>query len=159
MKTKSQLLLFLISHLFFGNLFAQRNTVSTGGDASGSGGTVSYSVGQIDYSSTSGSSGTIHQGVQQPLEFFNLSIKENSFDFAVLIYPNPVVAELHVDLAGISLDFLSFNLTDASGKMIENQAILHEKFTLNMTELSRANYFLNFIKNGKVVGSYQLIKN
>jgi hypothetical protein len=159
MKTKNQFLLFLLSLFFSGGLVAQHNTVATGGEASGSGGTVSYTVGQIDYSSPTGSSGNINQGVQQPLEFFNLSVSENQLDFAVLLYPNPVVAELHVDLSGISLDQLSFTLTDATGRLIQAEAIQKDQITINMVELSRANYFLNFSQKGKIVSSYQIIKN
>lgn len=159
MKTKRKFLLFLLPLLFGGNLIAQSNTVASGGEASGSGGTVSYTVGQIDYSSQSGSSGTIHQGVQQPLEFFNLSVSENHLDFAVLLFPNPVVAELHVNLSGVNLDLLQYNLTDAAGKLIFSQKIEKEQIDINMSELSRANYFLNFVQNGKIVSSYQIIKN
>ena len=47
-------------------LLAQQNSVSAGGDVSGSGGTVSFSVGQIDYLSITGAGGSVAQGVQQP---------------------------------------------------------------------------------------------
>jgi hypothetical protein len=159
MKTKSQFLLFLLSLFFSGGLTAQQNTVATGSEASGSGGTVSYTVGQIDYTSQSGSSGTIHQGVQQPLEFFNLSVKENQLDFSVNIYPNPVIAELQIDLSEASLDKLTYSLTDATGKLIQSETISTDKLTINMVELSRANYFLNFTKEGQIVSSYKIIKN
>ncbi|MFA7272400.1 MAG: T9SS type A sorting domain-containing protein [Crocinitomicaceae bacterium] len=159
MRTKSQILLVFLPLLFGGNLIAQSNTVSAGGEASGGGGTVSFTVGQIDYTSQSGSSGSVHQGVQQPLEFFNLTIAENELDFTVQLFPNPVVAQLHVDLSGASLDRLSYNLTDATGRLVAAQKIETEQINIDMTELSRANYFLNFTKNGKIVGSYQIIKN
>lgn len=159
METKSKFLLFLLSFFFGGNLIAQSNTVSTGGEASGSGGTVSYSVGQIDYSSQSGSSGTVHQGLQQPLEFFNLSVHENQMDFAVRLFPNPVIAELHIDLSEVNLDLLNYTLTDASGRLIDTQKIETDHIDINMSNLNRANYFLNFIKNGKIMSSYQIVKN
>lgn len=44
---------------------AQRNTMSAGGDAIGSGGSISFSVGQIDFQYASGSGGNITLGVQQ----------------------------------------------------------------------------------------------
>lgn len=159
MKTKKQLFLFLLSFLFGGNFMAQQNTVGAGGEATGSGGTVSFSVGQIDFSSQSGTSGSITQGVQQPLEFFNVGIAEQKADFTVLMYPNPVVAELHVDLQNVSLEKLTYVLTDVTGKIIETKNIDQEQLTITMVELSRANYFLNFIREGEIVGSYQIVKN
>ena len=113
---------------------AQQNTVGAGGEATGSGGTFSFSVGQIDFSSQSGTTGSITQGVQQPLEFFNVGIAEQKTDFTVLMYPNPVVAELHVDLQNVSLEKLTYVLTDVTGKIIETKNIHSElirKINLN----------------------------
>ena len=47
---------------------AQQATTATGGNASGSGGTVAYSVGQIFYTTNTGTTGSEAQGVQQPYE-------------------------------------------------------------------------------------------
>lgn len=44
---------------------AQNGTVASGGNATGSGGSVSYSVGQVFYTTNSGSNGKVSQGVQQ----------------------------------------------------------------------------------------------
>ena len=56
------------------NSFAQKNTISAGGLATGAGGTVSYSIGQIDYISATGTGGTANQGLQQPLRV-NVNLK------------------------------------------------------------------------------------
>ncbi len=158
MNPKRIILAFSFSIAFGGSLFSQQNTLATGGEATGPGGAVSFSVGQIDYTSQSGTSGSINQGVQQPLEFFNVGVDDKTNTFAFLIYPNPVVAELNVELKDISLNQLSFVLTDVSGKIIETFAITQNKFTINMVDLNHANYFLNFVKQGTVVGSYQIVK-
>ncbi|MEI6575396.1 MAG: dockerin type I domain-containing protein [Bacteroidota bacterium] len=47
-------------------LWAQQGFVATGGDATGSGGNVSFSIGQVDYLSGAGSSGSVNQGLQHP---------------------------------------------------------------------------------------------
>ncbi len=53
--------------LFAGfTIHAQQATTATGGDASGSGGTVASSVGQIVYTTNTGTTGSVVQGVQQP---------------------------------------------------------------------------------------------
>ena len=49
----------------FGTAQAQQSVNTTGGNASGSGGSVSYSVGQVVYTYHSSSSGQMNQGVQQ----------------------------------------------------------------------------------------------
>ena len=50
------------------SLSAQSALVGTGGEANGSGGSVSYSVGQIAVQSNSEGSTSISEGVQQPYE-------------------------------------------------------------------------------------------
>ena len=49
-------------------LQAQESVNATGGNASGSGGSASYSVGQVVYTNNTGTSGSVAQGVQQPFE-------------------------------------------------------------------------------------------
>ncbi len=159
MKTKKQFMLFLFAFFFGSSLWAQENTAATGGEATGTGGTVSFTVGQIDYSAQSGTNGSVSQGVQQPLEFFNVGIEENVKNFSVLLFPNPTVAELHVDLKKVSLDQLNYILTDASGKQVQTSEVSSAELTINMVDYNRGNYFLNFVQNGKVVGSYKVIKN
>lgn len=47
------------------SLHAQESVNTTGGNASGSGGSASYSVGQVVYTSNTETSGSVAQGVLQ----------------------------------------------------------------------------------------------
>jgi hypothetical protein len=49
-------------------LQAQEDIPATGGDASGSGGLVSYSIGQVVYITNTGTNSSEAQGVQQPYD-------------------------------------------------------------------------------------------
>jgi len=51
-----------------------------GGEATGAGGTVSFSVGQVVYSFNQGIGGRENQGVQQPFEFVSLPVRLVYFD-------------------------------------------------------------------------------
>jgi len=64
-KMKVKLCILLLSGLGLTGLYAQEAVVAGGGNASGSGGTVSYSAGQLVYSSSGGSNGSVVAGVQQ----------------------------------------------------------------------------------------------
>ncbi|WP_052172358.1 T9SS type A sorting domain-containing protein [Psychroserpens jangbogonensis] len=48
------------------SIFSQESINASGSEATGSGGAVSYSVGQVFYSTQTGSNGTLSEGVQQP---------------------------------------------------------------------------------------------
>jgi hypothetical protein len=54
--------------LGLGGLHAQESPTSTGGDATGAGGSSSYSVGQVVYTTATGINGSVAQGVQQAYE-------------------------------------------------------------------------------------------
>ncbi|MFN6039024.1 MAG: SprB repeat-containing protein, partial [Bacteroidota bacterium] len=68
----------LFLHLFlFGlinSVFSQQNTLSSGGNGSNASGSISISVGQIDFLNVSNANGNMQQGVQQPVSTCNVSI-------------------------------------------------------------------------------------
>jgi hypothetical protein len=69
---KLNLLLFLLFGFLIPKAHSQSAIVVAGGDATGTGGKVSYSVGQIAFTYASGTNGSVTQGVQQPFEISNL---------------------------------------------------------------------------------------
>ncbi len=72
MKThlKTFLCLLVVITLGISSLLAQQTIPASGGDATGSGGSVSYSVGQVFYHTHSAAAGSVAEGVQQPFEIF-----------------------------------------------------------------------------------------
>jgi len=55
----------LLLFLFTSGAFAQQGTVAAGGEATGTGGSMSYSIGQVDYLMYSSSHGSLSLGLQQ----------------------------------------------------------------------------------------------
>ena len=49
-------------------LHAQETVPATGGDATRAGGSSSYTLGQVVYTTNTGTNGSVAQGVQQPYE-------------------------------------------------------------------------------------------
>ena len=74
-------------------LQAQKAIVISGGNASGSGGTSSYTVGQVFYHTLAGTNGSVSQGVQQPFEISVVTGIEEAMAIQLMIsaYPNPTV--------------------------------------------------------------------
>ena len=82
LKTKKYFFLSLFG-LFLATTWAQELSVSSSGEGVGSGGGVSYSVGQTFYIVNTGSTGSESQGMQQPYEIsvvFSLNEVSNSSD-------------------------------------------------------------------------------
>ena len=139
---------------------AQQATTATGGNASGSGGTVAYSVGQIVYTTHTGATGSVAQGVQQPYEIsIVLGIDNHSTNLGLSAYPNPTTNYLTLNVGNFELSTLNFQLYDISGKLIESRKIISSAEIIAMENLPSANYFLKVTNNNKEVKTFKIIKN
>lgn len=135
--------------------YGQQNTVASGGDASGTGGSSSYSVGQIDYQSNSGSGGSSNEGVQQPYEFFQeVGLEEHNFVSS--IFPNPTS-----DLILISFNYMaprSIHVYDAAGKLIENVDTDMDSIEVDMSEYATGSYLVKIYEQ-QTLNTIKIIKN
>lgn len=139
---------------------AQQATTATGGNASGSGGTVTYAVGQIVYATNTGTTGSVAQGVQQPYEIsIVLGIDNHSINLELTAYPNPTNNYLTLNVGNTALSTLNFQLHDISGKLIESRKIISSSETIGMENLPTATYFLKVTNNNKEVKTFKIIKN
>ncbi len=139
---------------------AQQALPATGGNASGSGGTVAYSVGQVVYTTSTGSNGSVAEGVQQPYEIsIVLGIEDNQISLNIQAYPNPTTDYLTLNIGNNELSALNFQLFDISGKLIENKKITSATETIRMENLPTATYFLKVTNNNKEVKTFKIIKN
>ena len=86
---KVKLTALLLLGIGFNQVYAQQATTASGGDASGSGGSVVYSVGQIVYTTNTGTTGSVLQGVQQPYETSISGLNETGINLNLSAYPNP----------------------------------------------------------------------
>ncbi|OFZ21296.1 MAG: hypothetical protein A3D92_14225 [Bacteroidetes bacterium RIFCSPHIGHO2_02_FULL_44_7] len=138
---------------------AQQNTVASGGDASGSGGSVSYSIGQIDYITESGSGGSATQGVQQPYEIF-VGFEELTVDLQANLFPNPAALSVQLQF-GNWTDFESprFEMTDDRGRLLFSGEIVSAETSISLAELPNAPYFVRLIANETLVKNFKLVKN
>jgi hypothetical protein len=137
---------------------AQSNTMSTGGECTGAGGSASYSVGQIDYIAIDVAAGSAYQGVQQPYELFSLSTVDENSDFTLVLGPNPTIDELTL-LASSTLPLNSYYvLFDEAGKTLMSQPILTESSTIKLDSYASGNYFLHVISNEKNINTFKIIK-
>ena len=139
---------------------AQQATTATGGNASGSGGTVAYSVGQIFYTTNTGTTGSEAQGVQQPYEIsIVLGIDNHSINLELSAYPNPTTNNLTLNVGKAELSTLNFQLYDISGKLIEIRKIISSTETIGMANLPSTTYFLKVSNNNNEVKTFKIIKN
>ena len=160
---KIKLSALLLLGIGFNQGYAQQATTASGGDASGSGGSVAYSVGQIVYTTNTNSSGSVAQGVQQSYEISaTTGLSETGINLNLSAFPNPTTNYLILEIGAStspSNQIMSYELYDISGKLLENNAIVANSTTIKMEQLATATYFLKITENNKEVKTFKIIKN
>jgi hypothetical protein len=144
------------------SLNAQETILASGSDASGSGGSSSYSVGQVIYTINTGTPGSVAHGVQQPYEISDVStgIEEaKGMDLLLSVYPNPATEYLILKVDNIDLSALSFQLFDITGKLLQNKRITSNETIIDMNILVPSTYFLKVIQSNEAVKTFKIIKN
>jgi len=143
--------------LGLGGLHAQESPTATGGEATGTGGTASYSVGQVVYTTNTGSNGSVAQGVQQPYEISTtVGINETSINLELSVYPNPTTN--YLTLKTDNNENLSYQLYDIQGKVIENKKVNSNATNISLEGQPTATYFLNVVKNNQIVKTFKIVK-
>lgn len=154
------ILISVILILGYGELKAQEATLASGGDAAGSGGSSSYSVGQLLYATHTGSNGSMAHGVQQAFEvsvIIGIAFTEITLD--IKAYPNPVSHFLILNIGNYNQEQLRYQLYDMQGKLLDDKLLSSQKETIVMDGLPRASYFLKVTHNTKIVKTFKIIKN
>jgi len=141
-------------------LHAQEVVPASGGQATGIGGTVSYSVGQVVYNDQTGTNGTELQGVQQPYEIMvSLGVKEHNFNLELLVFPNPAINSVNIKFNKNMVDRMSYQLYDMQGRLLKKQKLTALNTLLKLEHLPSATYFIRVMNNQKTVKTFKIIKS
>jgi hypothetical protein len=138
-------------------LIAQQGTVATGGDASGSSGSIAYSIGQIDYTAVSNSSGSFNAGIQQPYEVFVSSVDEHYAQIEMSLFPNPATHFLNLKMDELIPNF-HYQIISLDGRILNDVQIIQELTQIDMQSLPSATYILNILDDNKTVKTFKVIK-
>ena len=139
---------------------AQENSVTSGGDASGAGGTVTFSIGQVFYGNTVDFDGnSINEGVQQPyvVEVVTSIQTEN---IEIELFPNPTTDLAYLKFkSGRTISDLTYSLTDIHSRIISNKTTLSENNEIDLSALANGVYLLNVRDEKQTIKSFRIIKN
>jgi len=160
-KQKSFFLILFLCGFCLTLTHAQANLSTIGGEVSGSGGSVSYSIGQVVYTTITGTNGSVAQGVQQPYEISVLTGLEEAIgiNLSLLAYPNPTTDYLTLEVKEFELSNLHFQLYDMNGKLLQSEIISANQTNIVVSNLAPASYFLKVIQGNKEVKTFKIIKN
>ena len=160
MKRHTLVLVFFLSGTALSGIWAQDAVLSSGGDATASPGSVSYSIGQVAYTSQSSQTGVVNAGVQQPVKAIMVGNEEPLPDVSIGIYPNPTKDNLIIGLSGEDLapGQLSFSFYDLYGKLLLQERIAGSSVTVQLEGYTHGMYLLKVSHNNDVIKTFKVIK-
>ena len=143
---------------------AQMDVVVSGGEASGSGGTSSYSVGQVNYINIPAEAGFISLGVQQPNLFLTVDTDEPEINVSASAFPNPahhtVNLELDIEQQNVfATKELHYELYDTEGKILMRQKIVSPLTSIPIDALGNALYFLRVTRDHHEIKTFKIFKS
>ena len=143
-------------------MFAQSAIVPVGGTASGSGGSATYTVGQIAVQRASNGSYFIIEGVQQPYEIQVVGINEYpGIALQAIVYPNPTqhFVQLRITNYEIPVEGLTAQLFDANGKFLHEYRITDMETKMDLEIYPTATYQLRVMNGNHLLKTFKVVKH
>jgi hypothetical protein len=140
-------------------VYSQEAISFSAGEAAGAGGSISYTVGQVFYTTYTTTVGSVSQGVQQAFEFQTLSNPAfTSVNLAAVTYPNPTKDFIILKITDITLHNLRYTLFDINGKAIASGSITESNTQVQLKYLSIGAYVLKVSQKNKSLKTFKILK-
>lgn len=163
MKTTAPVLVAIIGLFQLSTIVnAQEVITASGGNAEGTAGSVSYTIGQTAFNYFEYTSGSVSEGVQQPYEIFLATgineATEISLDYKV--YPNPVQQHLQLQTQGFESQKLRWGIYSLTGKLIKAGKVSSSLSTIPVDALKPGSYLFSVFDTKKsAIKTFKIIKN
>lgn len=144
------------------SMFAQSAVVTAGGTANGSGGSATYTVGQIADQRVEGSGKYIIEGVQQPYEIQTVGIDNYpNITLNAVVYPNPTIDKVVLSISNFDIPSsgLTMQLFDFNGKQLKTMLIKEAQTEIDFSSYAAATYQLRVVNGKKVMKTFKVVKN
>jgi len=160
-KNKSRPLAILATGLLWvGCIQAQESVNASGSNATGTGGSSAYSIGQVAYSTNPGVTGSVAQGVQHAYEIFVVGIKETEWAITLTVFPNPTAHNVMLQIGEYYDEQLCYQLFDMQGKLLKRAQIADKLTQINAESLPPSTYLIRVLnQENQLIQSFKIIKN
>lgn len=156
---KLKLAVFFLLSMPFAFLQAQHAVVASGGDGMGAGGSFTFSVGQVFYTTATHATGSATAGVQQAYEVYLLKTNEIKMpEVWVNIFPNPTSNFISIESIENMAGKLSFTLIDMQGKELLSAEPIGKSIQIQMEAYAAGTYMLNLRHQNGAIKSYKIVK-
>ncbi|MBK9388941.1 MAG: T9SS type A sorting domain-containing protein [Bacteroidetes bacterium] len=132
---------------------------SGGGNATGSGGSAGFTIGQVILSSGTDEAKTISQGFQQPYEILVVGIRELTIEkLDCSLYPNPATDYIRLKVEAYEGGDLYYKLFDMGGLILINSRLEGNEVMIPMQSQKPGTYLLKLSDGKQDLKIFKIIK-
>jgi hypothetical protein len=155
---------FLIGFCLLGwgipNLWAQQGTIAAGGIANGTGGNVSYSVGQVDYLNVvTENNGSVFQGLQLAYEIYVTGVGLETISLQCSVYPNPTSDNLTLQVLDADTKNMIYRLYNMDGRLLKVDPLEGSTTSVGLGSYTSGVYILVVLENNRELKKFKIVKN
>lgn len=160
MENHTKILFIVVSLSLFSICVQAQNAIpAAGGDAQGSGGSSSYTIGQVVYTTIQSETGSSAQGVQHPYIVDIVSgIDESTIQLEIVAYPNPATHWVNIQIKDLKNRKLNYHLFDVTGKLMAQASINQSITSIEMRDLAASTYLLSISEKHKTIKTFKINK-
>jgi len=141
-------------------LHAQETVPAACGDATGAGGSSSYTIGQVVYTTNTGTNGSVAQGVQQPYEIsITVGVEITEIKLDLVAYPNPTNNTLTLNIGNYNNEKLIYQLYNMQGELLDSKQVISSSTIIGVQDLPVSTYLLNVLDNKSLIKTFRIIKS
>ena len=159
MNNKSLLLACGLSLLGYTVGHGQTSVNAAGGEASGSGGVASFTIGETIFTDPSGDGGISSQGVQQTYDISTGIDELASVELLLNIFPNPASSTVTLSIAEPNVTDFRYRMYDLNGKLLLENRVQADLSLIPIENYPDATYLLEVLLDNRPVKSFTIIKN
>jgi hypothetical protein len=144
--------------------FSQTSINAAGTTFTSSAGSLSYSIGQIDFNYYGNNNMVIYLGVQQPQlpngapKVLEVEAANPNQNIVFTAYPNPTYDSIKIHLANSETNY-NYMLFDVTGKYIKQGRFNQTESIISLENLPTATYFLKVVSDNGFEKNIKIIKN
>ena len=145
----------------FSSAYAQQAFPTAGSNINGTGGNASFTIGLCNYTTLTGNSGNICQGIQHPIEIYTLTGIEHLTNLKINlnVFPNPTIDFLTLKIEGAIAQKLNYQVLDNQGKVIAQNPLVLNDTQIALWPYAAGTYFIQIIEHTTIIKTFKIIKN
>jgi hypothetical protein len=158
MKLRSAVFLFFLGTFCVDHAVAQESLGAGGASNTSASGSVSFSLGQVAYTTSANASGSAARGVQQTYPELEIRVPEQAESLAFSLYPNPNRGSAFLQLPEAGNAVYQLYIHDLGGRLIAVQTLPSGLSQLDLSTFASGAYTAQLYNNNAYQAHFIILK-